>query len=231
VFMMDFFQANLLRVNERGIREGLILRSIKKQGLVKKQKISRSWQSSITEFARSCHFDEQHSMHVARLATEICKTIGPAYNMGETELRLLEAAAVLHDIGYFINYSSHHKHSYHLIRHADLIGFTPRERELVAQIARYHRKALPKKKHEQYMRLSTDDRILVSRLGGILRLADGLDRRRNSLVTGINCIISPSKCIMRLIGADDLSVELFGAKVKGDLFEEAFQLKLSIETA
>jgi exopolyphosphatase/guanosine-5'-triphosphate,3'-diphosphate pyrophosphatase len=110
------------------------------------------------------------------------------------------------------------------------MGFTPRERELVAQIARYHRKALPKKKHEPFMRLSPDDRLLVSRLGGILRLADGLDRRRNSLVNNMECLISPSKFIIRLSGTDDLSVELYGAKAKGDLFQEAFQLKLFMET-
>jgi exopolyphosphatase/guanosine-5'-triphosphate,3'-diphosphate pyrophosphatase len=229
--IMEFFQANILRVNERGIREGLILRAIKKLGLLREPKGSRSWHSSVMDFARSCHFDEQHSIHVARLSTDICKVLGTVYKMGETELRLLEAAAILHDVGYFINYSSHHKHSYHLIRHADLIGFTPRERELVAQIARYHRKALPKKKHEQYMRLSPDDRLLVSRLGGILRLADGLDRRRNSLVKGMECMISPSKFLIRLSGSDDLSVELFGAKIKGDLLQEAFQLKLILETS
>lgn len=228
--IMDFFQANLLRVNERGIREGLILKAIKKHGLLRGQKTSHSWRSSVMEFARSCHFDEQHSLHLARLAKEICTSLGTVYKMGDTEYRLLEAAAVLHDIGYFINYSSHHKHSYHLIRHADLIGFTPRELELVAIIARYHRKSLPQKKHDPYMRLSEDDRMLVARLGGILRLADGLDRRRNSLVDGMECMISPSKLILRIAGANDLSVELFGAQAKGDLLQESFQLKLIVET-
>ncbi len=229
--IMEYFQTNLLRVNERGIREGLILRAIKKNNLIKGQKTSRSWKSSVLDFAKACHFDEQHSLHVARLSIEISKALGTVYKMGTNELRLLESAAILHDIGYFINYSSHHKHSYHLIRHADLIGFTPRERELIAQIARYHRKSLPKKKHEQYMRLSPDDRLLVSRLGGILRLADGLDRRRNSLVCEIECLLSPSKFILRLPSTNDLSVELFGAKAKGDLFQSAFQLKLMVESA
>jgi exopolyphosphatase/guanosine-5'-triphosphate,3'-diphosphate pyrophosphatase len=214
--IMDFFETNLLRVNERGIREGLILRAIRKHGLLRGEKASRSWTSSIMNFAKSCHFDEQHSLHVARLAKDICKILGNVYNLGDPELRLLEAAAILHDIGYFINYSSHHKHSYHLIRHADLIGFTPRERELVAQIARYHRKSLPKKKHEQFWRLAPEDRLLVARLGGILRLADGLDRRRNALVTGLECLLSPSKLVIRLTGSDDLSVERFGAQAKGN---------------
>ena len=79
---------------------------------------------------------------------------------------MVEAAALVHDVGYFISYSGHHKHTYHLVRHADLFGFTPREREIIAQVARYHRKALPKKKHESFARLVAQDRLLVKRLGG-----------------------------------------------------------------
>ena len=226
--LMDFFQVNNLKVNERGIREGLILRAIKKHHATTAQKKPRSWRVSVLDFARTCHYDEQHSLHVAHLAQKIFKSLSGVYNLGGAEQKLLESAAILHDIGYFINYSSHHKHSYHLIRHAALIGFTPRERELIAQIARYHRKSLPKKKHEQFMRLAPADRKLVAQLGGILRLADGLDRRRNSLVTDLEFQLSPSKLVINLIGAGDLSVELFGAKVKGDLLEEAFQLRLMV---
>ena len=181
------------------------------------------------EFAASCHVDEEHARHVARLALLIFETVARPFKFGEKEARILEAAALLHDIGYFINYSAHHKHSYHLIRHADLFGFTPRERELVANVARYHRKSLPKKKHEEFMRLSAPDRELVSRLGGILRLADGLDRRRTGSVATLDCLLSPGKLRIRLAGADDLSVELFGGKIKGDLFQEAFGLKLMLE--
>ena len=227
--LMDFFQANLLRVNERGIREGLILRGLRKQQLLPREKQVRSWRESVLEFARSCHFDEEHSLHVVRLALEIFQTLAPRFGFSEKERRLLEGAALLHDVGYFINYSSHHKHSYHLIRHAELFGFTPRERELIANIARYHRKSLPRKKHEQFTRLSVEDQILVSRLGGILRLCDGLDRRRNSAVESLDCVLSTSALRLGLNGHDDMSVELFGARDKGDLFTTAFNLKLVIE--
>ena len=81
---------------------------------------------------------------------------------------MLEAASLLHDVGYFIDYTKHHKHSYHLIRYAKLFDFSPRETEIIANLARYHRKALPKKKHENFSRLSTGDQELVRRLGGIL---------------------------------------------------------------
>ena len=226
--LMDFFGVNLMRVNERGIREGLILRGLAKHHLLQ-EKAPRTWRESVLEFARSCHFDEEHSLHVTKLALEIFQVLTARFGFSDKERRLLEAAALLHDVGYFINYSSHHKHSYHLIRHADLFGFTPRERELIANIARYHRKSLPRKKHDQYTRLAAEDQVLVSRFGGIVRLCDGLDRRRNSVVQGMDCTLTPSTLRLALKGHDDMSVELFGAKEKSDLFQAACHLKLVIE--
>jgi len=227
--VMDFFDVNLLRVNERGIREGLILRGLHKLKLLPGDKPARSWRASVLEFSRSCHFDEQHSLQLARLALEIFQALAKRYGFTEKERRLLEAAALMHDVGYFINYSSHHKHSYHLIRHADLFGFTPRERELIANMARYHRKSLPKKKHDAYTRLAAADQLLVSRFGGIVRLCDGLDRRRNSVVQNLEFQLSDDTLRIALVGQEDLSVELFGARAKGDLFEAAFKLKLVVE--
>lgn len=224
--LMRFFDANLLRVNERGIREGLILRGLRTHGLLPPAGEPGSWRAAVLDFARSCHADEEHALQVAKLALMIFNALDPAYRLGKESRRLLEAAALLHDVGYFISYSSHHKHSYHLIRHGDIFGFTPRERELIANIARYHRKALPKKKHDPYQRLTEPDRLLVSRLGGILRLADGLDRRRNSQVSGVSCSLAEGTFIVTLQSSGEASVELFGGKLKGDLFEEAFRKKL-----
>lgn len=229
--LMELSGANLLKINERGLREGLILKGLKDHNLLPEEKGSRNWRDSVLEFARSCHNDEEHSLQVSRLALEIFDSVAASFGLGEKERQVLEAAAILHDVGYFISYSSHHKHTYHLVRHADLFGFTPREREMIAQVARYHRKGLPKKKHEGFARLGPADRLLVRKIGGILRLADGLDRRRNSLVNGIACTLSKSRFTVRLCGDGDLSVELFGGKAKGDLFEEAFCRELVLVPA
>ena len=177
--LMGLFKANLLKINERGIREGLILKGLKKHNLLLAESQPRNWRDSVLEFARSCHNDEEHTAQVAKLALEILNAVASSFGPQGEGRQMLEAAALVHDVGYFISYSAHHKHTYHLVRHADLFGFTPREREIIAQVARYHRKALPKKKHESFARLVTQDRLLVKRLGGILRLSDGLDRRRN----------------------------------------------------
>ena len=226
--LMDLFKVNLLRINERGIREGLILKALKKHNLLPTDKAPQNWRNGVLEFARSCHHDEEHALQVAKLSQEIFASVASPFSLGDKAGQMLEAAALLHDVGYFIGYSSHHKHTYHLIRHADLFGFTPRERELIAQIARYHRKSLPKKKHESFIRLNSQDQLIVMRLGGILRLADGLDRRRNSLVSAVDCSLSASACVVGLKGGGDVSVELVSGKTKGDLFEIAFDRKLHL---
>lgn len=229
--LMAFFATNLLRVNERGVREGLILKALRKQRLIPAVARPRNWRNGVLEFARSCHHDEGHALHVAKLALAICDELAFMFSFGKKERQLLEAAALLHDVGYFISYAGHHKHTYHLARHADLFGFTPREREIIAQIARYHRKALPRKKHQEFARLTPQDQLLVRRLGGILRLADGLDRRRAGLVTGIDCTLAATAVTLSLHSKEDVAVELFGGRSKGDLFESAFGKKLVLLAA
>lgn len=224
--LMEYCGANQLLVNERGIREGLIIRAMEKNGMTSVTPPPRSWKESALEFARSCKCDEPHSKQVATLSLALFDALASRHNIQKSDRKLLEAAAVLHDAGYFIAYKSHHKHSYHLIRHAELFGFAPREREIIAQIARYHRKSLPKTKHESFAALHLDDQRKVLQLGGILRLADGLDRRRNSAVEKMTCSIKGKKIHLQLCGSEDLSVERYGATAKKDLFEKAFGMEV-----
>jgi exopolyphosphatase/guanosine-5'-triphosphate,3'-diphosphate pyrophosphatase len=220
--VMRFFGANRVLINERGIREGLLIRAVKQLGIASGKSAAPNWKDAIMRFAQSCHVDEPHATHVAGMALSIFEALELPFGLQAVEKKLLEAAAILHDCGYFISYSSHHKHSYHLIRHADLFGFTPRERELIAQIARYHRKSLPKRKHDAFHGLKEKDQLLVARLGGILRLADGLDRRRNGVVNSVLCQFEGTEVTLQLSATEDVSVEVFGATAKKELFEKAF---------
>ena len=220
--LMKYFGANIMLVNERGIREGLIISCMKRLKLLPESTTQRNWKESILEFARSCHFDEPHSRHVAKVSLSIFDSVAKEFGLKKNERNLLEASALLHDVGYFISYNNHHKHSHHLIRHAELFGFSPREREMMALIARYHRKSLPKKKHLEYERLEAKDQLVVSRLGGILRLSDGLDRRRSGLVEVVALKRSGLTFSFKLLGTEDISVEIFGGNAKKDLFEKAF---------
>jgi exopolyphosphatase/guanosine-5'-triphosphate,3'-diphosphate pyrophosphatase len=220
--LMRFFNANRVLINERGIREGLLIRAMKRLGIAAGNSALPTWKDAVSDFAASCHVDQQHAAHVAKTALSIFDSLELPFGLNSCERKLLEAAAILHDCGYFISYSSHHKHSYHLIRHAELFGFTPRDRELIAQIARYHRKSPPKRKHDAFQSLKEKDQITVARLGGILRLADGLDRRRNGLVQDVSCQFIGTTTIINLTATEDVSVEIFGANAKKDLFEKAF---------
>lgn len=226
--LMCYFGANQLLVNERGIREGLIIRAMEKHGLLPAAPPPRTWRESALDFIRSCHVEEPHAVHVSKLALTMFDVLAVPFHLKKSDRKLLEAAAILHDVGYFIAYSSHHKHSYHLIRHAELFGFSPRERELIAQIARYHRKSVPKRKHETFQALTPEDRLRVEHLGGILRLADGLDRRRSSIVQSIACEFRGTEFRIVPAGEEDMSVELFGGMAKKDLFEKAFGMEVVI---
>lgn len=226
--IMRRYRTNLLRINHKGLREGLILQGLRRRGLLPEENTHRDWRSGIEEFARSCHYDEHHARQVNRLATVIFQAVFSAAGLDSRDGELLEAAAILHDIGYFISYDRHHKHSYHLVRHANLFGFTPQERELIANIARYHRKGKPKSSHENFVNLGEQDQDKVRKLGGILRLADGLDRRRKNQVEAISAQLDGKTLDIRLSGQDDLSVEIYGGHVKGDLYQAAFGHRLAI---
>jgi exopolyphosphatase/guanosine-5'-triphosphate,3'-diphosphate pyrophosphatase len=220
--LMRFFDANRITVNERGIREGLLIKAMKRLGITSGDEPPPSWRDAVRDFARSCHVDEPHAQQVTVIALSLFDTLGLPFNLTKPERKLLEAAAMLHDSGYFISYGSHHKHSYHLIRHAELFGFTPREREITALVARYHRKSLPKRKHEAFHALEENDQRTVARLGGILRLADGLDRRRSGVIKTLSCQFKGANLTINLGTSEDVSVEIFGATAKKDLFEKAF---------
>lgn len=224
--VMEHLKVNVLTVNERGLREGLILATLRKHGMLDRPERPRDWRRAVEELARACHVDFPHAEHVRALSLQLFDALAKVHGLPARSRDMLEAAAVLHDIGYFIDYDKHHKHAYHLLRHADLLGFSPREKEVVANVARYHRRALPKQKHEGFRQLSGDDQTLVRRLGGLLRLADGLDRRRLGTVGQLYCALKGNTFEVGLAGEGDLSVELYGGREKSDLFELAFRHRL-----
>ena len=135
---------------------------------------------------------------------------------------------MLHDVGYLINHEKHHKHAYHLIMHGDLRGFSSREIELIANVARYHRRAAPKQAHANFARLDRAERRLVRRLSGVLRVADGLDRAHGQAVQGIRCRVGDGWVRMLVRATRDPAIELEDATRKAGLFERAFRAGLTV---
>jgi exopolyphosphatase/guanosine-5'-triphosphate,3'-diphosphate pyrophosphatase len=177
---------------------------------------------SVRVFARKCRSSERHCEQVARLAGEIFDGLRTPFELPPEGRDLLIAAALLHDVGYLINHAKHHKHAYHLILNAELQGYTPREVELIANVARYHRRAFPKKRHSNLARLARADRQLVRALSAILRVADGLDRTHTQRVTAVGVEAGRGRARLVLEAASDPQVELWDAERKAGLFAKVF---------
>jgi exopolyphosphatase/guanosine-5'-triphosphate,3'-diphosphate pyrophosphatase len=171
-------------------------------------------------------YEEAHSHQVAKLAEKIFVAVAQPENLSRHQLTLLLAAALLHDVGYHIAHEAHHKHSLYLIKNSELTGFSEAERDVIANIARYHRGPLPKERHAEFAALNPADRETVMKLGAILRVADALDRSHESRVSDLRCTVESDTVQIQLRSAVDCENELAEAERRRDMFEEAFQCKL-----
>jgi len=225
--ILDHLKVNTMKVSTRGIRHALLGRLIRRPGKAAGRPVVQRHRISAAEsFGRSLGLDLKHGEQVQKLALSIFDALQTPLGMEAEARDLLSAAALLHDVGYVIGYRQHHKHSYHLIAHAHLDGFTPREREIVALVARYHRRATPRRKHREWAKLQREDRLLVRRLSALLRIADALDRRHSAGIRDIVCRIRGKRVSLDLVSARDISVEIHGALGKARLFEKIFGRKV-----
>ncbi len=226
--VMKRLRVNRMRVNDGGVRDGLLLDMA--AGLVSRGGQDRPMRIEAAQrFGESCRYEEPHAQHVKWLSLRLfdqLAAIDPEWFEQGWSLpqsrELLEAAALLHDVGYLISYAQHHKHSYHIIMHGDLAGFTSRERELIANIARYHRRKAPRKKHSNFARLRPEDRVLVRRLAAVLRIADGLDRTHTQSVGDVRVRRTQAGLRIDVLAPSESTVDIWGAKKKSDLFESCF---------
>jgi exopolyphosphatase/guanosine-5'-triphosphate,3'-diphosphate pyrophosphatase len=186
---------------------------------------------SVREIGQRYRYDREHAEQVTRLSLSIFDQLAEVLHLDQSWRPLLESAATLHDIGYYIAYDRHHKHSYHLILHSGLPAFTQRERAVVAATARYHTKALPKRGHESMIALDPADRAVVRRLASILRIADGLDRGRGARVESVSVGDDGVATRFKVTSDDDLHAEIYGVEKKKDLFEETFGRTVEVVVA
>lgn len=207
-------------VNDGGIREGLLISLAGIDPLASEGGTqARERMDWIRIFARQCRSDERHCEQVAALALALFDQLGEREVLTDEARDILQAAALLHEVGYLISHSKHHKHAYHIIRHADIPGWSGQQVEVIANVARYHRRAFPKKKHENFRRLDPDARRLVETLSGILRIADGLDRTHTQAVQSIQ-VAADDETVRVTVRSECLpQVEIWDAKRKSELFE------------
>jgi exopolyphosphatase/guanosine-5'-triphosphate,3'-diphosphate pyrophosphatase len=215
-----------LRTCEWALREGVIidrLTELEDQSRPPVPDFANRKLRGVHAVGKRFGYEEAHSHQVARIAEKIFDSLARREGLSRHQRLLLSAAALLHDVGYHIAHDSHHKHSFYLIANSELTGFSESERAVIANVARYHKGSLPKESHPPYAVLNPVDKQTVSRLAGILRIADALDRRHDSRVRAINCRRDRNVLTIQLLSPLECENELLEATSRADLFEDVFQ--------
>ncbi|XXY52193.1 Ppx/GppA phosphatase family protein [Sorangium sp. So ce269] len=184
-----------------------------------------------TRLGRRYHFDEQHGALVARFAERLFDDLAPRHRLGQRDRILLRAAALLHDVGDFVRYEGHHKHSYYIIINSDLMGLTQEERAIVANIARYHRKSPPSMEHDNFRALSRDARAKVKAMASILRIADALDREHRAKVAEVSGRIEADTLVLEVQGGEDRALEEWTVVAKAGMLRDALGLEVRMVDA
>jgi exopolyphosphatase/guanosine-5'-triphosphate,3'-diphosphate pyrophosphatase len=233
---MGLLGADSITICERALREGVVVDWMLVHGLIEDrmqfQKSVRQRNVLKTAHKYKVHLDRAE--RVAKFAMALFEqTLGSLHTWGTPEKELLWAAAILHNCGHFVSHSAHHKHSYYLIRNGELLGYTETELEVIANIARYHRKSFPKKKHDNYRNLPTRyHRQMVAQLSALLRVAVALDRRGIGAVASIHCHFDSDAHVLHMEvkatnPGDDCVSEMWNLDFKKEFFEQVFEAKLA----
>jgi exopolyphosphatase / guanosine-5'-triphosphate,3'-diphosphate pyrophosphatase len=214
-------EARDLVVSAYGIREGLLLETARVAPTVADPGEAR--ERSVREFAERCHYEEPHAIQVRRIALQLFDALGARIGCEAGDRQILADAALLHDVGYHINYDKHHKHSYHLILHAALLGIAPEDQVVLANVARYHRGAEPKKSQRTFGSLDRRLRRRIRRLSALLRVADGFDRGHAGAIERVKVRWTEDAIRLTAVPAPrvhSLRLELWGASRKSALLSK-----------
>lgn len=226
-------KVNNILLSTFGLREGVVFNALEKQLEIERfQHLSHLRESTIRSLATRYGVDLAHSCKVKEIALKLFDELKNLHKLGIREREWLESAAILHDVGYLISVDQHHKHSYYIISQCVMPGFTIDEAEIIANIARYHRKSHPKKRHDNFVKLNEQKQNIVRILSGILRIAEGIDRRHQQIVADINIEKKVNNLNIHLIPSDNNvvpDIEAWGAERRKSLLQESLGLNIEIK--
>lgn len=222
-----------------GVEKIIVPKSSLRHGLLREAIGFGGWSSALESqvihsaiaLGHKYGFDERHGTQVADLSVRLFRELQRDHQLGPRHERILHIAALIHEVGLFINSRSHHKHSMYIILNSDLFGLSRRDMQLIALVARYHRRATPQPYHLGYANLDRDDRMIVSKLSAILRVADALDRNHMQQVREISFARGHGEITLYVHDVQDLTLERVAMKEKGNMFEEVYGMKLNLEVA
>jgi exopolyphosphatase/guanosine-5'-triphosphate,3'-diphosphate pyrophosphatase len=225
--------ASELTLCEWALREGIVLDYIHghPRSLARAEAYPDVRRRSVIALAERCLWEEAHARQVAALSLALFDATRRLHRLGAAERTLLENAALLHDIGHHISYLGHHKHTYYLIKNGDLHGFTPLEIEMLANVARYHRRGHPRRKHAAFAALAKAARRTVSLLAGILRIADALDRSHRQVVRSLTAAARGGALRVRYQADGNCDLERWGVVRRTELLAEVLGRPVRVEQA
>ncbi|MCB1257962.1 MAG: Ppx/GppA family phosphatase [Microthrixaceae bacterium] len=223
-----------LTVSEYALREGALLDAMQRLGVAGADELAGLRRSSVFHLMGLCDDDPDHSIQIARLSTMLHDALCSRLGLSNESRELLEAAALLANVGLFIAHSAHHKHSYYVIRNSEhLMGFTDREIEIIAQTARYHRKSAPSEKHAEFAALSPADQQLVRSLASMLRVVIGMDRNHDGRVAAVKVVAEQDSVTLGLVPADsrELDLEVYSTSDRSLSLSDCLGVPVAVEVA
>ncbi len=233
---MDMLNFNELTISERALREGLVVDWMLRKGIIKNEFSIQSniRKTTIVHQARKFGVDKERSEKITNIALQIydqTKNIFHSNNDSKAK-ELLWAACHLYNCGKYVNISSYHKHSWYLIKSCDLLGYSQSERNIIASVARYHRKTLPKKRHDSWQSLiSKEEKTLVLEMSLILRLAASIDQRPENLISSIIIKLQKNILLIELLpfnSNQELLLEKWNLGLCSDVIKELKNLELKV---
>jgi exopolyphosphatase/guanosine-5'-triphosphate,3'-diphosphate pyrophosphatase len=225
--------ADELTLCDLSLREGLVLDYIARhrKEIAQADRYPDVRRRSVYELAERCNYWPEHAQQVGRLSVALFDQTRAIHGLTDREREWLEYASILHDVGVHISYENHHKHSYYLIKNGDLRGFEPEEIETIALVARYHRQATPKRKHDGFGELRRRARRIVRTLAALLRLAESLDRSHAQTISGLELHDRGDDDLLQLRTSGDAELELWAATRHAAPFERLAGKPLRIEVS
>ncbi len=215
-------KATTITVSNATLRHGLIIDLARSEAGLGLEGFSRQVLASANALGEKYNYDVRHARHIANLSLRLFDELKSEHGLDLRDRLLLEVAALLHDIGLFVNLRAHHKHSQYLISVAEIFGMSRDDLLMVSNIARYHRRGLPQRSHIPYMALDRDAKIVVNKLAAILRLANALDSDHQQKVKDVKVRPEGGLIALEVEGAGDLTMERLATLARSDFFQDAF---------
>jgi len=224
-------RASRMIVSHVSMRDGLLLELAHHVRGEEDTALTGSVIHSAMSIAEKYRVDLEHAQNVSETAVRLFDELQKDHGLGARHRLLLRVAGLLHEVGSFVSNAAHHKHSHYLIANSEIFGLNRDDTEIVAHIARYHRRSSPKPSHLEYVALARESRVVVNKLAALLRVADALARSRGRKLPPLRFERGGDEFIIYVPGASDLILERRSLAVKGDMFEDTYGMTLRLEEA